>query len=101
MHPKKLAAPLLCLLLTSAVLAQTITPIVVEGDALPAVGLVTRIDHVQINDNGLWLVEVDTDFPDSNADGAIIRGVGPNPGLLFAREGENLVSPAGTQLGGF
>ena len=44
-----------------------ITPLLLEGDAVDGVGLITRIDNIAVNDSGLWLVEADTDHPDLDA----------------------------------
>jgi hypothetical protein len=37
------------------------TPIVSDGDVIPGVGNVTRIDDVFVNSNGHWIVEAETD----------------------------------------
>lgn len=73
-----------------------ITSLVLQGDDLPTVGLVTSIDNLAINDNGDWIVEVDTNNEDTNSDGALIRN-----GLLYLREGQPLSAPAGAFLGSF
>ena len=41
--------------------AQTIQTLVIEGDSVPGVGLVTSINAMAINNAGDWLVEADTD----------------------------------------
>ena len=76
--------------------AQTIVPLVVEGDVVVGVGAVTRIDNLAINDLGEWIVEVDTDHANADADGALIRG-----GALWVREGDPLGAPAGAPVGSF
>ncbi len=76
--------------------AQTITPLVVEGDVVPGVGLVTSVANFAINDNGEWIVEVDTDNADTDADGALITSTG-----LLLREGQALPAPVGFTLNTF
>lgn len=73
-----------------------ITPLVLQGDDVPTVGQVTSIDNLAINDNGEWIVELDTNNEDTNSDGALIRN-----GLLYLREGQPLSAPAGAFLGSF
>jgi len=86
----------LALLVSVPLSAQAITPLVVEGDPVAGVGNVTTIDAIHINDLGQWLVECDTDFPDSAADGVVLKS-----GVVFAQEGEALALPAGTSIGSF
>ena len=84
-------------LLSAPVHAQFIpTPLVLEGDTIPGVGDVTRIDNVAINNNGDWLVEADTDNPDTNADSVMLR-----TGALFLREGQGLAFPVGSVIDSF
>ncbi len=75
-----------------------ITIVVQEGDAVgaPAFGNVTRIDNVAVNANGDWLVEVDTDHANLDADGALIDMTG-----VFLRENDALPAPAGSNLDSF
>jgi hypothetical protein len=94
---KTLIPPLaLGLLLTSPAASQAIIPLVLEGDAVAGVGNVTSIDGMFITDLGEWLVEADTDFATTDADGVVLRG-----GVLYLREGDPLVAPAGTSVGSF
>lgn len=81
-------------LLSTPLTAQT--ALLEEGDSVPGVGLVTRIDNLTINDAGEWLIEVDTDNANIDADGALVA----NTGLLLT-EGQTLAAPAGATLDSF
>ena len=84
-------------LFASAAAAQvTIQSLVLEGDSVGGVGLVTRIDNLAINDAGQWIVEADTDNPDTEADSVLLLN-----GALFLREGDALSEPAGATLDSF
>ncbi|UCF66750.1 MAG: hypothetical protein JSV80_13325 [Acidobacteriota bacterium] len=87
-------------LITSApALAQSPFPIsklVLEGDTVTDVGLVTSISNVGVTNNGDWIVEADTDNPDTDRDSVVLRN-----GSLFAREGDPLPSPVGSSLNTF
>jgi hypothetical protein len=69
--------------------------LLVEGDPIPGVGLITSIQGVAINNNGTWIAEVDTDAL-GDSDAAIIRD-----GELQFREGQALDLPAGASIGSF
>jgi hypothetical protein len=73
-----------------------ITPLVLEGQDVPGIGVVTSIDNFAINNLGQWIVEVDTDNADTNADGVLIRD-----GVAYLREGAPLAAPAGTAIDSF
>ncbi len=75
-------------LLASAAQAQTITPLVEEGDVL-SMGTVTSIYNMDVNDLGQWLVELDTDNADSKLDNATLLN-----GTEIYAEGTNLGIPA-------
>ncbi len=81
---------------TTALYAQEPTTVVLEGDPVPGVGLVSRIDHIAVNDRGEWRVEVDTDHADTDADGALLSAAG-----LELREGQALAAPPGSTLDSF
>ncbi len=74
----------------------TITPLVLEGDLVPGVGLVTTIDNIAVNSSGQWLVEADTDNPDTEADSVLIRN-----GALDWREGAAVAAPPGASINTF
>lgn len=74
----------------------TLTPLLVRGDSVAGVGLVTTIDNLAINNVGQWIVEADTDHPDTNADGVLVRS-----GVLYLREGQALAAPAGATIDSF
>ncbi|MCH7701307.1 MAG: hypothetical protein IID37_06435, partial [Planctomycetes bacterium] len=74
----------------------TVQAVVLEGDEVPGVGLITSIDNIAVNNNGQWLVEADTDNPDTNADSVLLMD-----GVLILREGDPLSAPEGATLGSF
>ncbi|MCB9914939.1 MAG: hypothetical protein H6828_07290 [Planctomycetes bacterium] len=84
-----LGAPLL---LAGTAGAQTITPVLVEGDTLPN-GLVTSILNCDVNNSGDWLAEVDTDNATLTIDNAIVHN-----GTMIHQEGTDLGFPV--SLGG-
>lgn len=69
--------------------------LVLEGDDIAGVGHVTSIENLAVNDRGEWLVEVDTDNPDTNSDGVLLKD-----GAVFRREGGALATPAGAWISG-
>lgn len=81
-------------LIAAAASAQslTVTPIVQEGDSVPGIGLVTRIDNVDVNNAGDWLVEIDTDNTDTGVDAAVLWN-----GAVLYQEGTStgIAAPAG------
>ena len=88
-------------LLTPASLASgprsyTIMPLVLEGDSVVGVGQVTAIDNVAVNNTGQWLVEADTNNPNTDADSILLRN-----GVLVMREGDPVSAPAGATLDSF
>ena len=62
----------------------SITPVVLEGDLVPGVGLIESIENVAINSQGEWLVEANTDFANADEDGVVLKNDATN---LFLREG--------------
>ena len=85
-------APLSTLLLVAAAPAITITPALLEGDAIAGSGNVTRIDNLAVNGSGQWIVECDTDLADTNMDQAVVKN-----GVLYLHEGSPLPAPAGAR----
>jgi hypothetical protein len=76
--------------------APQIVPLVVEGDSVPGVGLVTLINNIAVNGHGDWLVEADTDAA-TDFDVVLLRN-----GVLELREGDAVAAfPAGATLGSF
>ncbi len=73
----------------------TITQLVLEGDSISGVGLVTRIDNLAVNDSGQWIVEADTNAA-SDFDSILIKN-----GNLYLREGDPLDLPIGASIGSF
>lgn len=81
---------------TVAQVQFTIETLVVEGDANP-VGAVTFINNIAVNNLRTWLVEADTDNPDTTADLVLLRN-----GAVFRRENEAVpAAPAGAMLSSF
>lgn len=70
--------------------------LVIEGQDVPSVGLVTSIENLAVNDSGHWIVECDTDHPDGDADGVLIRD-----GVLYLRHGQSLLAPPGAAISSF
>ena len=73
---RSLLAILVSLSLAAPALAGTsfdITPIAVEGDSAASIARITSIDNVAVNNAGTWLVEVDTDFANTDEDGLLLR----------------------------
>lgn len=62
-----------------------ITPLVVEGDDIAGVGQVSTISGFAINDNGDWLVEADTNNPNTDIDSVLLSGNG-----IELQEGQEL-----------
>lgn len=83
-------------LLVAAAPGQSLSILVAEGDVIPGVGTVTRVDGVTIANDGSTLIEVDTDHPDTDADSVMLRD-----GVPFLRENQPLAAPAGATLGSF
>jgi hypothetical protein len=71
-------------------------PIVVEGQPVPGVGTVTRIDNVAVNGAGEWLVEADTDFANADQDQVLLDRNG-----VRLREDDPLPEPPGAHLDSF
>lgn len=84
-------AILLCVASTRA----DVIPLVRTGDTVPGVGDVTSIDNLAVNNAGDWLVEADTNNPDGNIDGVMLR-----TGALYIREGDP-IEPAGASVDSF
>ena len=70
--------------------------LVAEGDAVGVVGSVTSVTTMAVSNNGDWIVEVDTDNVDTDADGALVRN-----GALHLQEGQSLPLPTGALLDTF
>lgn len=90
-----MALPLLLALQTAP--SFDLQSIVLEGDVVPGVGAVTRIDNITIQNGGAWFVEVDTDAVNTDADSALLT----NGGLPVLQEGQPLAEPVGTTLDSF
>ncbi len=95
----------------SAVFAQptvTVRPLVLAGDSYLNALIATNFgasENFAINNDGIWLIESDTDLPDTNTDGLVIRGdASPTstglPGTVLFQEGQ-AIDPAPATLGSF
>jgi hypothetical protein len=83
-------------LLAGAVRAQSPQALVLEGETVPGVGVLTRVQGVVVGEGGHWCVVGDTNHPITNQDGVLFVD-----GALFSREGQALPTPAGTQISFF
>jgi hypothetical protein len=68
-----------------------LTQLVLERDEIPGIGLVTSINNLVVNNGGGWIVEIDTDHPDTDADVLLLRN-----GLVYLREGQSIDPPPAT-----
>lgn len=84
------------LLVPHLLAAQTISPLLLEGDSVPGVGLVTRIDNLAVNDSGQWIVEADTDLADTDRDQVLVKD-----GALYLQEADPLSEPVGSNIDTF
>lgn len=75
---------------------MTIETLVLEGDSVDGVGLITSINNIAVNNDGHWLVEADTDHPDTDADSVLLQN-----GVLYMREGDPVSAPDGATLDSF
>jgi hypothetical protein len=82
--------------MSSAASAYTVSSAVLEGDVVPGVGTVTRIDNLAVNDLGDYLVEADTDNANADIDVVVL-----GPGGLVLQEGQSLALPVGATLDSF
>lgn len=73
-----------------------VTPLVLQGDVVDGVGVVTAIADVALSDGGDWVVHVDTDNPSPGDDGVVLRN-----GEIVVREGTVLDTPAGATIDSF
>lgn len=72
-------------------------PVAVEGVTATAVGLVTSVDNLAVNNLGQLLVECDTDNANTDTDGVLIDAAA---NVLY-QEGQLLAAPPGAGLGTF
>ena len=67
----------------SAASAQSITTLIREGQEVPGIGAVTATDGYAVNNSGVWIVEADTNNPDTNSDLVLLRS-----GAVYWREND-------------
>jgi len=77
--------------------AQGIETIVLEGDVLPGIGTVQRINGMAVSDTGEVLVHVITDNPILEEDAAMID----RHGMVAVRESDALAEPPGAVISHF
>lgn len=63
---------------------------------LPGIGNVTIIDNLAVNNQGKWLVEADTDHPDTTADQVLVLS-----GVVQYRQGQSLSAPPNATISSF
>ena len=88
--------------LASALGAQSLETVVLEGQALPGGGTVTGIRYVHLNPGEAWLVQVTTDQPRSPS--AVLRkGIfwSSGDGPLWHEVGDRVPDPAGARIAAF
>lgn len=73
-----------------------ISTVILEGDNVAGVGAVEFIDNLAINNDGDWIVEVNTNFSKTDADSVLLKN-----GTIFLREGMDLTDPSGATIGSF
>ncbi len=99
-HVRTAAALAAVLLSSSAALAidpaLKVTVLALEGDPIGAVGNLTSIDNVAVNNQADTLVEADTNNADTLIDSVLLKN-----GVLFLQEGQALAMPAGAAIGSF
>lgn len=70
--------------------------LVVEGDVVPGVGIVTRIDGLAVGPSGGWRIEVDTDQVNTDSDAVVLQD-----GILTFQEGQPIVAPGAPTISSF
>jgi len=93
-----LAAGVCCGLAAATAMAgpgPTMTVLSRDFDFIEPVGSVVNFNTVAVNNHGTWIIEVDTDNPDTNTDVVLLRN-----GTVLLREGDP-IAPPGALLGSF
>lgn len=70
--------------------------VVLEGDSIPGVGLVTSVQNLAINNGSDFLVEVDTDNANTDMDYVLLKN-----SVLLLQEGQALPLPVAATLDSF
>ena len=81
-------------LVAAPVSAQTITTLLLEGDAVPGGGTVSEILRLDVNSSGSWMATVDSDPGSSTSIVTLLDGV------ELYREGDPIVLPSPPFMGG-
>jgi hypothetical protein len=80
-------------LIASIAVAQGVSTLILEGDAIPGLGNVTTIDKIWINGSGDYLIKVTTDNANAAANEAILMN-----GVVYLTEGQAMATPGGSSL---
>ena len=81
------------LLFTTPLAAQTIVPLVTDSQTLAGIGKAEVFRTAHINDQGDWLVLIETDHDDEEQDEIVLRN-----GFLTMREGSFVSQPPGFRV---
>ncbi|MFG0318799.1 MAG: hypothetical protein ACF8XB_16115 [Planctomycetota bacterium JB042] len=76
--------------------AIQVTVLTQEGQPVGAVGNVSSVANLAVNEAGAWIVEVDTDNANTNIDSVLIKN-----GVVLLQEGQLLPLPAGAGINTF
>jgi hypothetical protein len=98
MRIEKTLLGLSALALAPAVGAQTVAPLVSEGDTVIGVGAIQTFNPVSVGltDSRMWTMIADTDFSNIQEDVVLLRN-----GFVTLREGASLILPAGAAINQF
>jgi hypothetical protein len=98
MRIEKTLLGLSVLALAPAVQAQTVAPLVSEGDTVIGVGAIQTFNPVSVGltDSRMWTMIADTDFTNIQEDVVLLRN-----GFVTLREGASLIQPAGASINQF
>jgi hypothetical protein len=91
-----ISAGLAVVAMSAAAFGQSFTIVAQEGETVPNIGDITRLDGVYVNNFGQWLVEADTSNSDTDADSVVLGNLG-----LFQREGQPIDGGTTFLLDGF
>ncbi|MBL9032504.1 MAG: hypothetical protein JNM80_12465 [Phycisphaerae bacterium] len=74
----------------------TVTKLLLVGENAGGVGLATSIDNLAVNNSGHYLIECDTDNPNTNIDQVMLKN-----GALYLQQGQALTAPVGATISSF
>ncbi len=93
---KFLAEAALVACLSAPAWPQTVEVVIRAGDTVVGMGTQTLTNNVFINDEGVWLAQIATDFQQITSDEAILRN-----GFVTLREGAALLNPPNASVKAF